>query len=82
MGEKIRVGLVLFPRLTQLDLTGPAEVFARMPGAEIHLLWKTLDPGIVRPRTQDPAHHDVRSLPWIRCDLRSGRPGPDRTHGG
>lgn len=42
-GEKIRVGLVLFPRLTQLDLTGPAEVFGRMPGAEIHLLWKTLD---------------------------------------
>jgi cyclohexyl-isocyanide hydratase len=44
IGEKIRVGLVLFPELTQLDLTGPAEVFGRIPGAEIHLLWKTLDP--------------------------------------
>lgn len=42
--EKKRIGLVLFPRLTQLDLTGPAEVFGRMPGAEIHLLWKTLEP--------------------------------------
>jgi cyclohexyl-isocyanide hydratase len=39
----IQIGLVLFPKLTQLDLTGPAEVFARMPGAEVHLLWKTLD---------------------------------------
>jgi cyclohexyl-isocyanide hydratase len=42
--KKTHIGLVLFPGLTQLDLTGPAEVFGRMPGAEIHLLWKTLDP--------------------------------------
>jgi cyclohexyl-isocyanide hydratase len=41
---KIRIGLVLFPNLTQLDLTGPAEVFGRMPGAEVVYLWKTLAP--------------------------------------
>jgi cyclohexyl-isocyanide hydratase len=41
---KTRIGLVLFPRLTQLDLTGPAEVFGRMPNAEVLLLWKTLEP--------------------------------------
>jgi len=40
----INIGLVLFPRLTQLDLTGPAEVFARIPGANLQLLWKTLEP--------------------------------------
>ncbi|KAK9491604.1 class I glutamine amidotransferase-like protein [Lipomyces doorenjongii] len=39
-----RIGLVLFPRLTQLDLTGPVEVFGRMPEVEIVLLWKTLYP--------------------------------------
>ena len=44
MSETLRIGLILFPRLTQLDLTGPAEVFSRMPGAEVHFLWKTLDP--------------------------------------
>lgn len=33
--EKIRIGMVLFPNLTQLDLTGPAEVFSFMPGAEV-----------------------------------------------
>jgi cyclohexyl-isocyanide hydratase len=27
------IGLLLFPHLTQLDLTGPWEVFARMPGS-------------------------------------------------
>lgn len=37
-------GLILFPDMTQLDLTGPFEVFARMPGVTVHLLWKTLDP--------------------------------------
>ena len=41
---RIRIGLLLFPDLTQLDLTGPYEVFTRFPGAGVHLLWKTLDP--------------------------------------
>jgi cyclohexyl-isocyanide hydratase len=40
----IHVGLLLFPRLTQLDLTGPFEVFAKWPDAAVHLLWKTLEP--------------------------------------
>lgn len=40
----IHIGLVLFPDLTQLDLTGPAEVFSRLPGAQVHLLWKDLEP--------------------------------------
>src|SRR6266851_968375 len=37
-------GMLVFPNLTQLDLTGPYEVLARLPGAETLLLWKTLDP--------------------------------------
>ena len=39
-----RSGLLVFPDLTQLDLTGPYEVLARLPGAETLLLWKSLDP--------------------------------------
>ena len=38
------IGLLLFPRLTQLDLTGPYEVFARLPNTSVHLVAKTLDP--------------------------------------
>jgi cyclohexyl-isocyanide hydratase len=37
-------GLLLFPNMTQLDLTGPFEVFARMPEVTTHLLWKDLAP--------------------------------------
>ena len=40
----MRIGMLLFPRMTQLDLTGPFEVFTRAPGAEVLLLWKTLEP--------------------------------------
>lgn len=40
----MRIGMLLFPNLTQLDLTGPLEVFTRMAGAEVSLIWKTRDP--------------------------------------
>jgi len=39
-----KIGMLLFPRLTQLDLTAPYEVLHRVPGAEVHLLWKSLEP--------------------------------------
>jgi len=40
----LNVGMLLFPRLTQLDLTGPFEVMHRIPGAKVHLVWKDLEP--------------------------------------
>ena len=40
----LRCGMLVFPNLTQLDLTGPYEVLARLPGAETLLLWKDLEP--------------------------------------
>jgi cyclohexyl-isocyanide hydratase len=39
-----RIGLLLFPDITQLDLTGPYEVFTKIPGAEVRLIWKSLAP--------------------------------------
>ena len=44
MAEPLNIGFLLFPRLTQLDLTGPYEVFSRLPGATVRLLWKALEP--------------------------------------
>lgn len=41
---QFRIGLLAFPAMTQLDLTGPLQVFTNLPGAEVRLLWKTLDP--------------------------------------
>ncbi|MEM7253260.1 MAG: DJ-1/PfpI family protein [Pseudomonadota bacterium] len=39
-----QVGFLVFPSITQLDLTGPFEVFSRMPGAAIHLIAPTREP--------------------------------------
>ena len=35
MPSPFRIVFILYPRLTQLDFTGPYEVLARMPGAEV-----------------------------------------------
>lgn len=35
MAAPFRIVFVLYPRLTQLDFTGPYEVLARLPGAEV-----------------------------------------------
>lgn len=40
----LHIGLLLFPRVQQLDLTGPYEVFASLPGAQMHLVARTMEP--------------------------------------
>jgi len=42
--SEIQIGLLIFPRMTQLDMTGPFEVFARIPNAKVHLVWKRIEP--------------------------------------
>lgn len=44
MTAVLRIGFVLFPNVTQLDFTGPLQVLSRMPGAQVHLLWKRIEP--------------------------------------
>src|SRR5947209_18525539 len=44
MSAPLQIGLLVFPRVTQLDFTGPLQVFSSLPGATVHLIWKTLDP--------------------------------------
>jgi cyclohexyl-isocyanide hydratase len=39
-----RIGMLLFPRMTQLDLTGPYEVLARLPNTVVELVARTREP--------------------------------------
>ena len=39
-----RIGFLLYPNLTQLDMTGPAQVLSRMPGATVDFVWKDKSP--------------------------------------
>src|SRR5579883_1953472 len=44
MSAALQIGLLIFPKLTQLDLTGPVQVFSSVPGAKLHLVWKRIEP--------------------------------------
>ena len=39
-----QIGMLIFPRLTQLDMTGPYEVLARLPNTKVHLVAHTMAP--------------------------------------
>lgn len=39
-----QIGMLIFPRMTQLDMTGPYEVLARTPNSTVHLVARTLEP--------------------------------------
>jgi cyclohexyl-isocyanide hydratase len=44
MSPPLQIGLLVFPKVTQLDLTGPVQVFSSVPGAQLHLIWKRIEP--------------------------------------
>ncbi|HDR9057738.1 DJ-1/PfpI family protein [Burkholderia vietnamiensis] len=39
----LHIGLLVFPGVQQLDLTGPHDVLASLPDAAVHLVWKSRD---------------------------------------
>jgi cyclohexyl-isocyanide hydratase len=51
----LRIGFLIYPEFTQLDVTGPFEVFARMPETEVLVLAKTRD--------AVPSDHGLHVLP-------------------
>ncbi len=40
----LQIGFLVFPKVQQLDLTGPYEVFASVPDAQVRLIWKDRTP--------------------------------------
>ena len=40
----LHVGMLALPKMTQLDFTGPFEVFARFPNTIVHVVWKRPGP--------------------------------------
>lgn len=44
MSRPYHIGFLLWPGLTQLDMTGPAQILSRMPGAILHYAWKVIEP--------------------------------------
>ena len=42
--EPYRVVFLVYPNVTQLDLTGPAQILSRLGEAKVDLVWKSRDP--------------------------------------
>lgn len=42
--DPIRVVFLVYPNVTQLDLTGPAQVLSRLGDSTVELVWKTREP--------------------------------------
>lgn len=42
MPSPLQIGFLSFPGVTQLDLTGPAQVFSSV--SQLHLIWKRIEP--------------------------------------
>jgi cyclohexyl-isocyanide hydratase len=87
----ITVVMLLFPNLTRLDLTGPYEVFARMPDTVVTLLAETRAPvrserGLtITPDTSiaEATQYDVLFVPGgigvnAMNEQQSGAAPPDR----
>jgi cyclohexyl-isocyanide hydratase len=59
-----RIGMLIFPRLTQLDMTGPYEVLARLPDTKVDLVARTLE-----PVTTDRGMQIVPTATYETCPL-------------
>ena len=42
--DHLKIGIIIFPRMDQIDFTGPFEVLSRVPNATIHVLAKEKAP--------------------------------------
>ena len=69
------IGFLLYPRLTQLDLTGPYEVLSHLPGADIRLVWKTLGPVDADKGMQISADTAFAECPQLDILCVPGGPG-------
>ena len=40
----MEIGLIIYPHMTQLDISSPHQVFSLIPDVKIHFLWKDTNP--------------------------------------
>ncbi|MGF6774037.1 cyclohexyl-isocyanide hydratase [Paraburkholderia sp. GAS199] len=70
-------GLLLFPNMTQLDLTGPLEVLARLPGWRVEIVSPTLAPVRTDKGLVIQPDHDFNTASPYELFVVPGGPGTD-----
>lgn len=75
MVPPFRIGFLLFPHVTQLDLTGPAQFLARMSNTTMHLVWKSTEPVITDSGFAITPTDSFESCPRLDMLCVPGGPG-------
>ena len=69
------IGMLIFPDMTQLDFTGPYEVFAQMPGCEVKVIAATLQPVAARGGLKFIPDTTIADAPPLDLVFVPGGPG-------
>jgi cyclohexyl-isocyanide hydratase len=80
-GAVLRVGMLMFPKMTQLDFTGPYELFVRMPNTVVHALWKTVGPVETDRGLKITADTALSACPPLDIVFVPGGPGQEGVMG-
>jgi cyclohexyl-isocyanide hydratase len=74
MAERL-IGMLIFPRLTQLDMTGPYEVLARLSNTKVHLVAHTMAPVTTDRGMQILPNITFADCPQLDLVMVPGGPG-------
>lgn len=69
------IGFLVYPRHTPLDLVGPWEVLARLPGARVHMIWTRPGPVQANRGMEINATTSFSDTPTLDLLLVPGGPG-------
>jgi cyclohexyl-isocyanide hydratase len=69
------IGMLIFPRLTQLDMTGPYEVLARVPNTKVHLVAHSMAPVTTDRGMQIVPTITMADCPQLDLVMVPGGPG-------
>lgn len=68
-------GMLIFPEMTQLDFTGPYEVFAQLPGCEVKVIAHSLEPVAARGGLRFLPDTTIDAAPALDVIFVPGGPG-------
>jgi cyclohexyl-isocyanide hydratase len=71
----MKIGMLVFEDMTQLDFTGPYEVFAQLPGCEVKVIARTLQPVAARGGLRFVPDTSLADAPALDLVFVPGGPG-------
>ena len=75
MTSPFRIGFLLYPHVTQLDVTGPAQFLSAMSETELHFVWKNLSPVKTDATLHILPTHTFATCPDVDMICVPGGPG-------